>query len=280
MDKSLEKILGIIVIYNKNLNNSETLNSLGKDLEAMGLEMDLFVYDNSSQKQVSYKIDGFNILNHFHNGINVGVSAAYNEGVKFAQNENKEWVLLLDQDTSFQKGAIAEYLDNINSYEYINLFSPIIKLENGSIFSPFKKVFKRGVVLREVEAKKYPLNKFSPVNSGILVKTSSFLEAGGYNEKVKLDFSDIEFIRRFSKFNKEFKIIDTVCIQDFSNDETNVTNLNVRFGFFCDGIKNCERNNLYEDFQFFIIVLIRMGMLILRTKKIIFIKTFWKCYLN
>ncbi|PBJ13868.1 glycosyltransferase [Flavobacterium sp. ACN6] len=280
MDKMLDNFIAIIVIYNKELYRSETLKSLGEDLEILGLELDLFIYDNSANKQEDFKMKGFNIVNHFWNGENIGVSGAYNEGVKFANIHNKEWALLLDQDTLFENGAIFEYLKNINLCKDVNLFTPIIKIEDGTIFSPFKKVFKRGVVLKKVSPVRYSLKNFSPVNSGILVRISSFLEAGGYNKNVKLDFSDIEFIRKFAKYNKEFKVVDTSCIQDFSNSETDANKLNVRFDYFCDGIKNCERNNLYEHLQFFIIVFLRMGILIARTRKIIFIKTFYNSYLK
>lgn len=278
MSNILDKILAIVVIYNRDLSESETIISLGNDINNEKGSLDLFIYDNSNIKQETHKYLGFRVLEHFYDGKNVGVSAAYNEGVRFAKKINKEWVLLLDQDTSFEAGTLSEYSNNLKDNPDINLFSPIIKLENGSIFSPFKKIFKRGIVLKKVEPIRYSLNKYSPVNSGILVRISSFIEANGYNEQVKLDFSDIEFIRRFSKFNKEFKVIDALCIQDFSNDEMNIENLNTRFRFFCDGVKNCYKNNGYEEFQYFIVALIRMMMLIIRTKKIIFIKTFYKSF--
>lgn len=280
MNSLIDKILAVVVIYNKDLSESETLISLGTDIDKENSLLDIFIYDNSNQKQKTDDLKGFNVLKHFYDGKNVGVSAAYNEGARFAKCKNKEWILLLDQDTSFEIGALKEYLIDIEHNLDVNLLCPIIKVKNGTIFSPFKKVFKRGMVLREVQPIRYSLRKYSPVNSGILVKIDSFLEAGGYNEKVKLDFSDIEFIRRFSKFNKVFKVIDTVCIQDFSNAETNVANLNSRFIFFCQGVKNCYRENFYEDFQYLLVVLIRMFMLIIRTKKIIFIDTFYKFYIK
>jgi rhamnosyltransferase len=280
MSNIVDKILAIVVVYNKDLSESETLISLGRDIDSQNTLLDLFIYDNSNSKQRSYLSKGFNVVEHFYDGKNVGVSAAYNEGVKFAKSKSKEWVLLLDQDTSFEIGALKEYLDNIKHNPDINLFSPIIKLESGVVFSPFRKFFKRGVALKNVNSTKYSLKKYSPVNSGMLVKVSSFIEANGYNEKIKLDFSDIEFINRFNKFNKEFKVINSFCIQDFSNAEMDVRNLNVRFSFFCNGVKNCYRKNFYEDFQYFIVVLIRMSILIMRTKKMIFVKTFYKSYIG
>ena len=280
MNNIIDKILAVVVIYNKPLSASDTLISLGKDIASEGCIMDLFIYDNSSTQQDRITINGFKIVSHHFDGANVGVSAAYNLGVKYAKELGKEWVLLLDQDTSFFTGAIKEYLKSMEENPDINLFSPIIKLANGIIFSPFKMIFKRGIALSKVSSASYPLKFFSPVNSGILVRVTSFEEAGGYNEKVKLDFSDMEFVRRFSRYNEHFTVVNTTCLQDFSNDITDADVLNTRFIFFCDGVKNCYRKNTYEDFQYLVVVLIRMMKLILKTKKFTFINTFYKRYLK
>lgn len=280
MNNIIDKILAIVVIYNKGLSDSDTLISLGNDIVREGSVLDLFIYDNSSIKQSETSIRGFNILNHHFDGENVGVSAAYNMGVKYAKTLGKEWVLLLDQDTSFLPGALKEYSKNVDENTEINLFSPIIKLANGIIFSPFKKVFKRGIALQEVSPVRYSLKQYAPVNSGILVRIAAFEMAGGYNERVRLDFSDMEFVRRFSKHNDSFKVVNTICLQDFSNDITDVEVLNRRFAFFCDGVKNCCRKNVYEDFQYLVVVLIRMIMLVIRTRKTRFVTTFYKNYLK
>ncbi|MDR2270634.1 MAG: glycosyltransferase [Sphingobacterium sp.] len=280
MNNIIDKILAIVVIYNKGLSDSETLISLGADIVREGSVLDLFIYDNSAIQQSGASIRGFNILNHHFDGENVGVSAAYNMGAKYAKALGKEWVLLLDQDTSFFPGALKEYCKNVEENSEVNLFSPIIKLASGVIFSPFKKIFKRGIALKEVSPIRYSLKRYAPVNSGILVRVAAFEMAGGYNEKVKLDFSDMEFISRFSNHNDNFKVINTICLQDFSNDITDVEVLNRRFAFFCDGVKNCRRKNVYEDFQYFVVVLIRLIMLMVRTRKTRFITTFYKNYIK
>lgn len=85
MNNIIDKILAIVVIYNKGLSDSETLISLGKDIVREGSVLDLFIYDNSAIQQSGASIGGFNILNHHFDGVNVGVSAAYNMGGKVCQ---------------------------------------------------------------------------------------------------------------------------------------------------------------------------------------------------
>ncbi|TBO43309.1 glycosyltransferase family protein [Pedobacter kyonggii] len=273
MNNQIEKILAVVVIYNTDLSKADTLKSIGKDLEENDMQMDLFIFDNSPNAQPLIDIRGFNILKYIHATENAGVSKAYNEGARFAETLGKQWLLLLDQDTSFDGGIINAYTNGILNQPDINLFCPIIKVKESIIFSPFIRKFKRGFAMKSVKPVRYPFVKFSPVNSGILVNLSAFLDAGGYNEKVKLDFSDLEFIERFRKFNLEFQVLDSEARQDFSNDIQDITRLNSRYKFFCEGAKNCDKKNLTERFQYLVVVFIRATMLVKRTRSLIFYKT-------
>ncbi len=75
----------------------------------------------------------------------------------------------------------------------------------------------------------------------MLVKLEAFHEVGGYNEKVKLDFSDFQFIERFRKVYKTFYVIDIICEQDFSDDEISLPTQAKRFRYYCEGARNIEK---------------------------------------
>jgi len=276
----LSKILAIVVLYNKEIVESDTLTSLESDLLSNGSQLDVLIYDNSPQPHALPNFKGVNFVSYIWNETNPGVSLAYNEGVKFAQGNNKQWVLLLDQDTKFEAGALDAYVKSLLGDSEIKLFCPLILLENSTIFSPFRKKFKRGVTLKEVKLRAYSLKKYSPVNSGILVEVKAFNDAGGYNEKVKLDFSDLEFIDRFSKKNKSFQVISAVATQDFSNNNADINALIKRFSYFCQGAKNCNKDGFVDEIQYLFVVLIRATMLTIRTKKAIFYTMLYKEYIK
>lgn len=276
----INKILAIVVVYNKTIIQSDSIMSLNNDLMQLEQKLDVYIYDNSLAPTDLPELERINFVCYNHDSSNAGVSRAYNEGVKYASSIGKEWVLLLDQDTKFEKGAIECYIQSLEAYPEIKLFCPLILLENSIIFSPFRRKLKRGVSLRHVNFVKYDLKKFSPVNSGMLINIGSFIECGGYNDAVKLDFSDLEFIERFSKKNGSFLLIRTKAIQDFSNNETNVDSLNRRFLFFCQGARNCEKRTLLDKIEYLIVVFVRATMLTIRTKKIVFYRTFLNEYLK
>jgi hypothetical protein len=123
------------------------------------------------------------------------------------------------------------------------------------------------------------LSKYSPVNSGMLISTTDFIEVGGYNEKVKLDFSDFQFIERFRKRNNSFFVLATSFQQDFSNDENDLFILNKRYISYCSSAANCQKSSLLDHIQYLLVVLVRGIMLAKRTRSLVFFKTFYKFYL-
>lgn len=276
----IDKILAIVVIYNKEIIQSDSIMSLNADLVGINKKLDVYVYDNSLAPTNLPELEYINFVSYNHDDSNAGVSRAYNEGVKYAYSIGKEWVLLLDQDTKFMEGTIESYIQSLYTHPEIKLFCPLILLSNSVVFSPFKRRFKRGFSLKDAKFGKYDLRRFSPVNSGMLVNVNSFVECGGYNNAVKLDFSDLEFIERFSKKNDIFLLVKAKAIQDFSNNETNIDSLNRRFAFFCQGARNCKKYTLFDKIQYLMVVFVRATMLTIRTKKATFYVTFYKEYLK
>ena len=61
-----------------------------------------------------------------------------------------------------------------------------------------------------------------------MVNVDAFYKAGGYDEKVILDFSDIRFMEKFQKIYPEFYAIrEVVCLQEFSIEERDFNKLMV-----------------------------------------------------
>lgn len=274
-------LLAVIVLYNLPLQNSKTFQSILISLKESNEKLDILIYDNSYYSQV---VDMDTIssnlkLTYYHDKNNSGLSKAYNYAAKIADKHHKYWVLFFDQDTSFTTNIFNQYNTAIQNNPTIKLFVPILKLKNQQIFSPCRYKFKRGFLLKNIIPGIYKLSNLSPVNSGILVYLDAFNEVGGYNNKVRLDFSDFQFIERYKKYYTNFCVIDAVGIQDFSNNEQDVQKLNSRYAFFCEGAKNCDRNNLEDSVQYFLIALMRASTLFYRTGSIRFYKTFFNSYL-
>ena len=268
----------IIVVYNKKLDNCDSFQSLIKS-KKVDRDLNVFIYDNSLKKQEIKKYNNLKI-EYLHDPINSGVSKAYNQGALSALHNNKKWILLLDQDTILPDDLLMKYQEACSKNPGIKLFCPILKLSNGKIFSPCRYLFKRGFHLSHIHSGLYPLNKMTPVNSGMLINLKAFMMVGGYNDKVKLDFADFQFLERFRKMYNEFFVVDAICIQDFSNNEISFKNQLIRFRFYCEGARNVEKDTIFDWFSYILFVLLRAINLSLKYKKFAFLNVYINSFLK
>jgi hypothetical protein len=114
-----------------------------------------------------------------------------------------------------------------------------------------------------------------------LINVNSFIDCGGYNEQVYLDFSDFQFFERFSKHNKYFFVADIVLQQNLSNSITDSNELLSRFKIYCRCARNCVGTNCMEDIvKYFIVVLGRATKLFIRTRRLSFYKIIFSFFLR
>jgi len=276
MEEFVESLLIIVVLYNIPLEESESFRSI-REMDTGG-GINLFVYDNSKRPQTIKAYDGLHIT-YVHDSKNSGVSKAYNEGAEHARKHKKKWVLLLDQDTALPATLLNSYREATEKNPELKLFVPVLKLKNGKIFSPCTYRFKRGFYLDTIEKGIHSLQKLSPVNSGMLIDVDAFFEVGGYNDQVKLDFSDFQFIERFRKRYSDFYVLDVNCSQDFSDDEVSLASQANRFGYYCEGARNIEKNGLWVWLQYNTVVFLRAARLGLRYKDLRFLGIYLDTFL-
>lgn len=261
------KELGIIIVlYKVHANDSTSFNCLKKQLT----DEKILFYDNSPESDKTISSDD-NIV-YISDKTNPGVSKAYNEGVKVLKSMDCEWVILLDQDTFLPDNFISVYIDAIMS-EKSKLYCPSVKLMGRDFFiSPGPIRIKRVVA----KGKKYTgflsLQKYTAINSGLLIYLGAFEECGGYNENVPLDFSDFQFFDNFSRYNDIFLTVDIELEQDLSGAKCGFDSLYSRFKIYCYCASKCSKRNFIDKLQYFYIVFGRAVLLSLRTRKINFIK--------
>lgn len=276
-------ILPIVVLYKKNLIQAESINTL-LDSDVTGLIGDIYVYDNTPGEEKNFSSNqneyrGRNII-YVHNPENAGVSRAYNSGLKIAKQLGYKFVLILNQDTHFPIESLRVYTRAIDDYPNIKIYVPSLVTKNGEHCSPLKYAFHRGFVIGKLESNIYSLDKYSPINSGMLLDVEVALGCGGYKEDVYLDFSDFQFIERIKKHTSNFYLLPLLLQQDLSNEDNNHENLVVRYGIYCQCARRCYRESVLDDGIYFSMVFIRGLKLTFRTKKITFLKVFFKSYLR
>lgn len=262
--------LYVIVLYNCIYKYSKTYTSFLRYVD----EEDVFVFDNSKQKQF---ID--DECHYVHCPENKGLSYAYNQAALYAREKGYDWMLILDQDTTFPIGANDAYNKAVETYSDIVLFAPKHKISSGKYMSPVPFKYKRGCLQNEVPQGVVELLPYAPINSGILVRLEAFEMVGGYEEGVKLDFSDICFVEKLSKHYKEFYVLDFCCEQDFSEEVIDIDSLKRRFSIYCECASNYPKYSFFDRLSFFYIVTRHCIKLLLKTKRLSFVKLYFRRFL-
>lgn len=266
----MKNILIVIVLYKCKLNESKTYNSLigGRT------DVNIFIYDNSPYSQ---EIHQSNVI-YQHDPNNRGLSYAYNTAAKYAQNHKCKWILILDQDTTFENDALSKYIEAITKYPSISLFAPIHKISNGKYISPTKYFHRTSKPSDSVPKGIIPLLPYAPINSGMLIRLETFWQAGGYENSVWLDFSDIQFIEKIRKVIDSFYVIDTTCIQDFSVLNSDIEKQKRRFQIFCQCARACKHESIKDHIDYLYVTVKRCISLVIKNKSLSFISIYLNNY--
>jgi len=230
-------VFSIIVLYEKTIASSDTYKTLYASAKENNFHLSILLYDNSSKynKEENNQSDEYVSIDYIHNPQNPGVSAAYNVAANLANAKKITWLLLLDQDTVFPTNALCAYKKTMDDYPSQNLIVPILQSPNG-IFSPLKLFLHKAKLWKTVTEGIYNTKNKSVLNSGVLIKTSVFLNIGGYNEKIKLYFSDFNFFKRYAKQHTEFFVMNVVCLHNLSDiTNTDINSALSRFKNYCEG---------------------------------------------
>jgi len=260
------KILPVIVLYNALLGEQTSYLSLLRDCRWR----EFVVYDNSPESFVQ-KISDERAV-YVRDSSNGGLSKAYNKAAEIAREKGYEWLLLLDQDTTFPDGATDEYLRLADAASAQTVIAPRLVSSDGKHLSPCRRGFFGKSVAGNLKSGIYPLGEAMPVNSGTCLRIGEIERCGGYDARLHLDFVDFDFIGRFAKIfaSAKLQLMDSVAIQDFANDTADAEKMLIRFKSFLNDSRTHPES--------LTVVLRHTLSLTLRTKKLCFILEFFKIY--
>lgn len=250
----MEKLIVVIVLYKCSLDDSESFKSLILAASCFETKLALVVYNNSpnywnyTQKQY----DKLNII-YVADEHNSGLGKAYNVGFGFAKKMLKESILLLDQDTTLPNLFFGSYLASQSKYkdENVDLFCPLIYNQNG-LLSPAKSFIFSSKKLAFIAEGIHSFKELSIINSGLIISTQLFEKVGGYNEKIKLDFSDFDFLKRCLKYSNKIIVFKAVCYHSLSSENNSTKSDAVdRFSYYAEGAKFFQKSKIEAVFLSF-----------------------------
>lgn len=241
MASKLNIIFGIVT-YKEKFWECESFLSLKYSFERSGLDvgtiLHVYVVDNTDLPDwhLGPPSESDNIKVTYVNLPNPGISAAYNIINNFALTNNFDWVVFLDQDTLLPANFFSVY----NSKAIANNLSAPINIPavyaGEKLISPALYKNYRSYMLHTLK-KEIELDDISFINSGLMINTSFFKEVGGYNENLRLDFCDHDFVERIKIKSNIATVLNINLQQDFSAETHNIGQAITRYKMFTSDLQ-------------------------------------------
>lgn len=196
----MKSVCAIVVSYNPGGEIIENIHALVDQVD------EVVIVDNNSGGEgktflgtLAYLPKVSVIFNHQ----NLGIAAALNAGVKYAQKMGFEWVATFDQDSKVTSGMIQTMLQGYdacpNKKKIAGLSPRYQNQSTGQIATSKQK--------KSIGSTSSPLEEVLVVmTSGNLLKTNIFEEVGYFNESLFIDHVDTEFCLRCAK--QGFRILE------------------------------------------------------------------------
>lgn len=166
---------------------------LERNLRALESQTDLVVVVDNGSANVAYvqavaESVGCRFIN---NQGNLGVAAAFNQGIATAMNEGYSWVITFDQDSLAPPGLVAGLLDLYRHHPRRNEIGVVAPTHRDR--GTGDSYYQRGDRLDEDEGWRIVR---SCISSGCLVPTAVYVQIGGLDESLFIDFVDHDFCMR------------------------------------------------------------------------------------
>lgn len=241
------QILFGIVTYREDFWQSLSFQSLYNSYQAADPEhpVTVFVYDNTDIEDWHVTADLAEyrncVVHYKHDPTNPGIAYAYNRIAEYAKKNDIPFIVFLDQDTSLPQDFYSTYIRTITENQHVMIAAPKIYTENG-LLSPSGMRFYRSFRLNEIKSEHISLGNTSCINSGLLLNTRFFFQCSGYNESLRLDFCDHDFIRRAARETEVLTVIPICLKQDFSAETNTKQKALKRYELFVVDMKEFRKN--------------------------------------
>jgi GT2 family glycosyltransferase len=194
-------ILAVVVLYKRELSQSQTVSSLfqilNENLE-VARSFSLLLYDNSPQPQ-TIAVGAMLPTRYVHDPSNGGLASAYNFALTSAESEGHEWLLLLDQDTSLTREFLFELLEAVKSLRAVPEVGAIVPklIVNGIMHSPSLTFLTQ--MRRQFKPNQEPISRdfvgilqrqMCSYNSASTLRVSALRSVGGFPSEFWLDYLD------------------------------------------------------------------------------------------
>ncbi len=206
---SIPSILALVVLYRCSLKESSTVLSLLKAREAGILKLNLAVYDNSpetlSNSDLALIEENQDWITYLHFPENLSLAKIYNMAIKSGNNE--DFLLIFDQDSSFNSAFFYSFYSSFKNNSDIDLFIPQVKHKQ-ILVSPGRWLGYKGKYLPSIVAGRINSKGLTAIGSGMIIRLKYLKsEFKGFDERFSLYAIDTYFMQQFSSSEKNMFIL-------------------------------------------------------------------------
>lgn len=179
----VSKITVGIVLYNPNLKRLyANINSCLNQVD------NILLVDNGSNniKVIQEKLLNNKKINILRNYQNMGIAHALNQILNLAHKNGFKYCLTLDQDSIMSKDYIKNILQHQNLLNNCAIIAPCIKDTN---ISQINKSNEKSSIEMISNAKEV-------ISSGSFINVEDAIKVGGFNDKLFIDYVDVDFNQR------------------------------------------------------------------------------------
>ncbi len=209
----------LILNFNSGSVTTECLESV-KQLDVRGVDLNVVVVDNASTDNSLLSINELTSsrVKVIKNQANLGFAGGNNVGIRYALENDADWVFLLNQDTEIAKKALVRLIEAAQKDKKAGILSPKIyfsegyefhrerysKEERGKVFwyagglMDWQNVISQHRGVDEVDRGQYDQVEETEFVSGcaMLIKREVLEKIRGFDEKYFLYYEDADFCQR------------------------------------------------------------------------------------
>lgn len=209
----------------------------------------LFVVDNDSKDDTIEKVllCKDTRIRLIENKINYGVAKGNNQGIEGAILEDCDYILLLNNDTEFDKYMFSTLLDEMQNYKADMVTPKILYFEPnnkiwcaGGDFCKLHKMIPLHIGINEIDEGQYDITRFCTYTPTccLLISKQTFIDTGLMDEKYFVYIDDVDWMYRAQKEGK--KLLYTAKTKLYHKVSSLTGGDKSKFSIFM-----CNRNMVY-----------------------------------
>ncbi len=201
----------VIVLYQCTLDESLTFLSLKEQLKKTAIQCELIFYNNDINQKIEHS--EFVVVNAEENK---KLEGAYNFALERAVKSEKNWILLLDQDTMIPPNYFKE-IEKLFSGNYSPDLAAIVPklVSNRKVISPVR-VSSLMRFEKELNVTGYTNERINALNSLSLFNVQFIQSIGGFSKEFPFDFHDHWCYNQVYKHGKSVYVLDVTTEHESS----------------------------------------------------------------